>query len=281
VPKMCDLGICAESFNPRILFVIKRKFDIKSENAYHLHDFISLIYILSGSCSYNVNNVIYQVKKGDLLICNTGTFHGRVLSEDEEVEEFHTGLNNIFIKGLPKDYLISEQSSPLVSFKKYGAEFCDCCNEMLQQREKDEPGYELIIKSLSIKMITLILKETYFSDVKSDNNSFSFEAYDKTSIVSTILKFINENYENNISLDKISQNMYLSSVYISKIFKDETGDSPINYLIKVRLSKAKEMLENGSRSVKSIAENVGYHDVYHFSKLFKKYYGCAPSKYKV
>jgi YesN/AraC family two-component response regulator len=75
--------------------------------------------------------------------------------------------------------------------------------------------------------------------------------------------------------------MYLSPVYISKIFKEETGESPINYLIKIRLEKAKEILLNeNSGSIKSIANHVGYDDVYHFSKLFKKYYGISPLYFK-
>ncbi len=74
--------------------------------------------------------------------------------------------------------------------------------------------------------------------------------------------------------------MYLSPVYISKIFKEKTGDSPINYLIRVRLSKAREMLTEGRGSIRSISAMVGYDDVYHFSKLFKKHYGVSPMYYR-
>ena len=56
---------------------------------------------------------------------------------------------------------------------------------------------------------------------------------------------------------------------------------PINYLIKIRLEKAKTILERGEGgSIKNIANEVGYEDVYHFSKLFKKYYGVSPLNYK-
>lgn len=81
-----------------------------------------------------------------------------------------------------------------------------------------------------------------------------------------------------ISLDKISKNMYLSPVYISKIFKEETGESPINHLIKIRLSKAEELIKENKMPIKAVAKSVGYNDAYHFSKLFKKYYGIPPSK---
>ena len=82
-------------------------------------------------------------------------------------------------------------------------------------------------------------------------------------------------------MDQIAQNMYLSSVYISKIFKEETGESPINYLISLRLEKAKDhLIASESISIKEIAHSVGYDDVYHFSKLFKKYYGLSPLNYR-
>ena len=82
-------------------------------------------------------------------------------------------------------------------------------------------------------------------------------------------------------LDQIAQNMYLSPVYISKIFKEEMGESPINYLIKIRREKASLMLlESDMLSIKEIADQVGYDDVYYFSKLFKKYYGSSPLYYR-
>lgn len=75
--------------------------------------------------------------------------------------------------------------------------------------------------------------------------------------------------------------MYLSPYYISKIFKSETGDAPISYLIDIRLSHAMELLKNGScDSVQQAAQMVGYDDAYHFSKLFKKKYNISPSKVK-
>lgn len=90
---------------------------------------------------------------------------------------------------------------------------------------------------------------------------------------------ISYNYSEKISLDQIAENMYLSPFYISRIFKSETGDTPIRHLINIRLEKAKELLENGfDGSIQEVAAKVGYDDVYHFSKLFKKRFGMPPSK---
>ncbi|EUJ44094.1 AraC family transcriptional regulator [Listeria riparia FSL S10-1204] len=71
--------------------------------------------------------------------------------------------------------------------------------------------------------------------------------------------------------------MYISPTYISKVFKEETGESPINYLIKIRLSRAHDLLTSQDVTVKEAAKLVGYNDAFYFSKLFKKYYGFPPS----
>lgn len=277
---MCDLGIRPENFDPKIYYILKRSFNETNQLHCHSHDFISVIYILSGSCTYYINQQSYPVKKGDIIICNPGVSHGRTLAPGEETSEFHVGFNNIWIKHLPKNHLIPEDTSPIIQLEKYESDFFKCYNEIVLQQEKNEPGFDLLLKALVMKMIVVLLKETYFKENPEHAKWFSFEAYDKTTIVNTIVEYMNENYMRQVSLDKISRNMYLSPVYISKIFKEETGESPINYLIKVRLSKAKEILETGKHSIKAVAKSVGYEDPYYFSKLFKKYYGFPPSKCK-
>lgn len=113
--------------------------------------------------------------------------------------------------------------------------------------------------------------------MKINNN----KCYSRSFIVKRIINYINKNYEQRISLKQIAHTMYLSPVYISKIFKDETGDSPINYLIKVRLEHARQILiTSNEESIKSVANQVGYEDMYHFSKLFKKQYGISPLYYR-
>jgi YesN/AraC family two-component response regulator len=112
---------------------------------------------------------------------------------------------------------------------------------------------------------------------RTEKARLNFVGSEKTNIVNTILQYLGQNYMKQISLYRIAHNMYLSPVYISKIFKEETGESPINHLIRIRLTKAQEMLNTGSMPIKVIARNVGYEDAYYFSKLYKKYYGIPPS----
>lgn len=277
---MCDLRINVDNFNPKILYTFEEKFTNKSNVRYHCHDFLSIIYILSGSCMYNINNIPHKVKKGDLLIFNPGVYHGKVLTDDSEILEFQAGFQDLHIKGLPPNYLVDSNVSPIINASKYETDILKCCTEIVSEHGKNEPGFELILKSLGMKLLAILIRATFDGDALKEKDSLNVKSYDKTAIVNSIVEFINYNYMSELSLDIISQSMYLSPMYISKIFKDETGDSPINYLIKLRLHKAKEALIEGQSSIKDIAHSVGYSDVYHFSKLFKKYYGCPPSVFK-
>lgn len=278
---MCDLGINPENFNPRILYILRSKNNCQTQNTYHTHEYIEFKYVISGSCTYNINETFYQVKKGDIIIINPGVSHGRVFSPGEEITEFHIGFSSICIRNLPKGFLIPQDACPVVSLTKYEHDLIKCYNEIISEQEKNEPGSDLILKSLVMKLIVIFLKETFYIENSGNGSLLNSEYYNKADLVNAITSFINENYMKNISLDKISKYMYLSSVYISKVFKEETGESPINYLIKVRLNKAKELLETSNLSIKSIAESIGYNDAYYFSKLYKKYFGCPPSRHKI
>lgn len=278
---MGTIGVCPENFNPQILYIIEVFNKDKINTKYHCHDFMELSYVISGTGTYKINNEYFKVKTGDLLPFNPNVYHREYVAQGEELHELHIGIKDFRLDYLPKDYLMKENFLGLINLLKEKDNFFNCCKEIIEEQRKCEPGYDLILKTLAMKLMVIILRET--GDFKSieTHKSCTFESSEKNNIVRTIISFMNENYMDDISLDKISRNMYLSPVYISKIFKEETGDSPINYLIKIRLEKASYMLQDDNgMSIKKISKMVGYEDAYYFSKLFKKYYGNSPLKFK-
>ena len=275
---MCDLGINAENFNPHIYNTFKRKFDETHVTNHHCHDFALLVYVLSGTCTYNIENSMYQVKKGDMLVLNPGVHHGKIMTPGEDIMELHTGFGNIFIDGLPKNHLIEPDSCPVIGLQDYEQEYLKCCSDICCEQENNEPGSELMLKINVMKLLVLFLKTTRSEQQQAEKSLVNFDSSEKSAIVSTLMTFMGDNYMRTISLDTISKSIYLSPAYISKVFKEEMGVSPINYLIKIRLAKARELLLEGKQSIKSVARSVGYEDVYYFSKLYKKYHAVPPSK---
>lgn len=92
--------------------------------------------------------------------------------------------------------------------------------------------------------------------------------------------YIMANYKSDISLDDVSRNVDISPYYFSKIFKESTGQTFIDYLTGIRIEKAKDLLENTDLSMKEICSEVGYSNPNYFSRIFKKNTGVSPTEYK-
>jgi len=95
-----------------------------------------------------------------------------------------------------------------------------------------------------------------------------------------VQKFIQENFRSAISLESVSQKAGFNATYFSLLFKKETGMNFLEYLTEVRIKEAKLLLSDPRKAIADVAEQVGYSDVKHFSKLFTRSTGLHPSKFR-
>ena len=100
------------------------------------------------------------------------------------------------------------------------------------------------------------------------------------SIIIKAKKFIEQNYQKDISLESTALHINLSPAYFSRLFSRETGGSFIDYLTALRVEHAREYLKNTNKKVHEISELVGYKNPYYFSRIFKKITGVTPLEYR-
>lgn len=117
------------------------------------------------------------------------------------------------------------------------------------------------------------LKELFDFYIQKQSNKESKQ-------IRIIKEYVERNYAAVISLEDIANIVFLSPVYVSAVFKAQTGMGFTSYLIQVRIEKAKELLRGSLLTVSEIAQKVGYSDPRHFSKLFKKQVGIKPVEYR-
>ena len=120
--------------------------------------------------------------------------------------------------------------------------------------------------------------EVYFGEI------LSYVKRHKISSGNRILEKCKELIFENISLQGmsvkwLSTQLYINENYLSRLFKTENGISLNRYIMKQRMDKAKQYLDEGSSNLQQISQMVGFADPFYFSKCFKKEYGIAPSKY--
>ncbi len=98
--------------------------------------------------------------------------------------------------------------------------------------------------------------------------------------VSKIIRYMEDNYQRNITRDELENIAYVSISYLAKVFKQETGKSLHSYLMGIRIEKAIVMLKEGRSTVSEIALAVGYDNFSYFSRLFKEKTGYSPKEYR-
>lgn len=98
--------------------------------------------------------------------------------------------------------------------------------------------------------------------------------------VEKALHCIRSEYMTNLTVSDLAARLNLDRCYFSTLFKEQTGVSPMQYLIRVRMEKAAELMLKYGECASTAGASVGYPDLCHFSKAFKKYYGVSPMEYK-
>lgn len=102
---------------------------------------------------------------------------------------------------------------------------------------------------------------------------------EKWNKISPAIEYITKNYTQKIKSEELSELCGISNVYFRKLFTQTMKCAPIDYLHKLRIQKAKEMLKSDYGSISDIAYSLGYLNIYDFSRTFKKYVGVPPSKF--
>ena len=193
----------------------------------------------------------------------------------------------------------SDRTNPLrygwISFYGYSAE------KLLQ-----ESGFELknqiftcdwidaldsIFETLSLDRFDTVDVEKYLKGCFYILISFHTKSYEKKVVstkqeslikkhVADAVKYVNDNYCHKISVSEIAKRCFISSHYLSNIFKQEMGFSLQKYIIDVRIKRAKCLLSIKNLSIGDIANSVGYADALAFSKIFSKSVGVSPRAYR-
>lgn len=279
---MCrsEFDITNEDLNPTFLFT--SEFIRKASNHPHTHDFMELMLIRDGEGSFTIDQQRYHVQKGDLLFINPGILHqGHPPISDTPLREFYIGFCDFCFKGQEANTMHLPGGSCILHLdEKPFITISRLADQMNLEATSTHPGRYFMLRSLLTQMILLLYR--MLNEKEEDyREGFYFESNGHQYVVEQIVDYMHQHYNEKISLDQIAANMYLSPFYISRIFKNELQDTPINYLITLRMEKACELLAQDSRlAIQDIARSVGYDDAYYFSKLFKKHYGISPSNYR-
>lgn len=263
-----------ELFNPELLYAFDLWNQPDNENSIHHHDFFEISIILQGESLYLIDGEWKTVRSGDVLMFNPGVDHAEKQLINTYSHQLHIGIKNFKLYGLEENHF--PNSSSLLSIQDNQLKVFDKAWQLIEEFNQQQTNFHFIGRALVMEMMILLLrsleKEEQVQDTAHTNQSDRMNQ-----VVQLITTYMENNYAKDISIEQLATLYYVSPTYLSKIFKELTGVSPINYLIQIRLKNAHQMLEKQDLTVKEVAKAVGYEDAYHFSKSFKKHFGISPS----
>ncbi len=208
-----------------------------------------IVLVTNGNISFENGNSTFEAAAGDLVFVPKGA---RYSANMRNADNYLVNFENDSIKANDPVKLISNAD------RKY----CEYFNEAIEMQIKSES--ELLLKSRFYRFLDLINKET--DGVRGES-----------SLMKKAKKLLDDDECPTIS--DVARKCAVSESGLRTRFKDAYGLSPMEYKMKVKINKAKFLLESTSLSANEISDKLGFYDPSYFSKSFKKHVGCSPSDY--
>ncbi len=251
----------------------------------HLHPYYEMMFLLAPNATHLIEGVPYNIHMGDFVLLAPSVMH-----------------KSVYYKGEPSKRVIIDFMYPLDK-----PETADAYREILKPFHADLPIYRFdfqdqqrlidILNSLFIfskehKYYGNPADEFYihnkfqellytFYDLRNKNIYTNDQSYNSIQQkMYEISSYIHTHYDENISLDALSEQFFISSSYLSREFKHVTGFNLSNYIQLTRIKNAQYQLISSNKKISQIAEECGFSSFSQFNRIFNKISGASPREYR-
>ena len=244
----------------------------------HWHNSLEVLYIASGKMDTGINNAIYHLKRGDLIIINSGDIHFTRCRDYAKIYVLQVPypLLNTHIPNY--DYVRFQDSDGSVVFSN-PAKVDELSRLMIQMYEitlEQKPGYTLLFSS-KLYQFLFILFQRYHTDISSRTKQKS----DRNLIrLKQVMNYVKSHYTQPISLEDAAQILSLNPEYFCRYFKKYMGMTFLEYVNSIRLYHIHQDLLNTNYSVSELMDRHGFTNYKLFSKMFRNTYGCPPGMFR-
>ena len=244
--------------------------------SFHTHshlDTLEISYVFAGQSALYCGEKFYETHPGDIIIKNCNVMHAEKSDKNNPIEQICINIKGIKIPGCPENTIISEDDTPVFNVAS-NKTFFDALFKYILDQTVDTMAVDLEKVNCLLESIVEIIYKDYHLSVQKK------EVEVKGKDIRPILRYMEENFALNLSLDDLSKKFFISPFYLSKKFKAETGFTINQYLISCRMGEAERLLIFSDAQIKDIAIQCGYENLSYFYSTFKKYTGCTPVEFK-
>lgn len=151
--------------------------------------------------------------------------------------------------------------------------FSALLKELYRLATSDTYVRDMQIYGKLVELLTLLMEESWHTGTPR-------KAHSKKQNLQEIKDYLDNHFAEKITLDLLAERFYINKFYLTRVFKEQFGQSVTNYLVQLRITQAKRLLRFSDLSIESIAQECGLNDANYFSRLFKRVEGVSPGEYR-
>lgn len=252
----------------------------------HWHNELEICHVKQGTGKYLINGNEYSFKPGDVFIINNDEIHLAFDDENLIMRVILFGSSILWAGGpnlLDYEYLAPFVETGIRFNKKLSHthphidKVIDVLDEIQNEYDAKQPKYELMLKTLLMKLMTVIIR--YFGNDFNSNLNEKIKLHDAQKL-KDIAEYLEVNYVNQIRLNDLAQTFKMSISTLCRLFQRFSGISPLEYIICLRVNAAKDMLISTNKKILDIAADCGFTSISSFNKSFKHHTGISPREYR-
>ena len=251
---------------------------------WHWHPEIEITYVQKGTMCYKVNHMVYHLKEGDIVFNNSGALHSGTMENQKDCAYIPVTFDSRLIYGFFQSTVNSKYVDPVIQDSMLPAicidqsepwhkPFREYLLRIIDLDEKKPDFYELDITICLQSMWRLLLEHITYEPQDSRENSLEYDRIKK------ILSYIEENYQNKITLNDIAGHIHLCESECTRLFKRHMNTTLFAFLQEYRIERSLEFLQD-DQPVSAVADKAGFSDPNYYSKVFAKIKGCSPREYR-
>ncbi|MBQ8638798.1 MAG: helix-turn-helix transcriptional regulator [Lachnospiraceae bacterium] len=277
-------------YNGRISFEEVSRFTVFDMKYRHQHSTYEIYYLMEGQRYYFIDRNVFFVEAGSLVFIDKNVLHK---TSPANSSSHHRLLIDVSIdlmehwleemSGVQLSLLFRDELS-VVALPPTERTLVDArLEEIRREAAAGSEGWEDMIASL-LRQILLLAYRAKNNTHNLPENTVSHPSHalkeDKIQTINQVVRYLAANYAEPFSLDKLAQRFYINKYSLSRLFRDVTGVTLLEYLHIQRIQKAQEFLRTSLMSITDIAHAVGFDTVSYFEKIFRRYAHAAPGEYR-
>ena len=228
-----------------------------------------LLYIASGKGHFKFGDVWHTVTKGNMIL-----FRPKESMDYYYRKEDKTDVYWIHFTGSESNRLLSLLNVPEdknIFYSGVSPDYSRIYEQLIRELQLKRTNYK--------EMLSLLLRQLFIL-INRYSKEDCLQGIDVANEIEKAIHYFNENYTSDISIEAYAKEHAISKNWFIRCFKQIMKVTPMQYIISLRISSAKNLLENSDKAITEIANAVGYDNPLYFSRIFRKFTGVSPSTYK-